>query len=69
MNVIVWAKAFWKAHGTKIYGTFTSVVGLLGEGLTYIQQLDAKHAAIWGLVVVAGVGIIKRGFTNSAPPP
>jgi len=33
--------------------------------VTYVQQLDAKHAALWGLVAGLGLAVVRRGFTNS----
>jgi len=62
-------QAWWKAHGTKILGFFTGLVGAAGELVTYIQQLDAKHAALWGLVVGLGAFVVKRGFFNSSQQP
>jgi Flp pilus assembly protein TadD len=64
--MIQWLKDFWAAHGTKILGLASAAAGGAGEALTYIQQLDPKHAAIWGVVILLGVAIVRRGFTNSA---
>jgi hypothetical protein len=64
-SVLGWCKDLWAGHGTKIWGLFGVGFGAAGEALVYIQQLDQKHAALWGIVIVMGVGVFKRGFTNS----
>lgn len=63
--MIQWLKDFWAAHGTKVLGVVTALFGGLGEALSYVQQLDQKHAALWGVVILVGYAILRRGFTNS----
>lgn len=59
-------EAWWRAHGTKILGWVTIVVGAAGECLTLIQAVDPKHSALWALIITLGGGIVRRGFTNTA---
>ena len=58
-------KGYWADHGTKILGTAVILWGAAGESLVYIQQLDPKHAAIWGVVITLGGAVLRRGFVNS----
>src|SRR5207302_1027486 len=44
-EVILWLTTAWKAHGTKFWGALVIFTGAAGEALSYIQQLDPKHAA------------------------
>ncbi len=57
---------WWHDHGTKILGVIAAGAGAAGEALAYIQQLDPKHAALWGVVIIIGAAVVKRGFTNTA---
>ena len=63
--MIAWIRNYWKLHGTKIWGFITSFIGIIGEVLTYLQQMDPKRALLWGLIIIIGGGVIKRGFTNT----
>ena len=65
--MILWLTTAWKAHGTKFWGALVIFTGAAGEALSYIQQLDPKHAALWGAVITLGCGVIRRGFMNSRP--
>lgn len=55
----------WKAHGTKILGTASAIVG----GLILVPELiPALHMKWWQAVnVVLGALTVRRGFTNSKP--
>ena len=58
-------RLYWNNHGTKFYGALVMLAGASGEALVYIQQLDPKHAAVWGVIITLGAGIIRQGFVNS----
>ena len=57
--------SFWRDHATKFWGALVILTGAAGEALVYIQQLDPKHAALWGTVITIGCAVIRRGFTNT----
>ena len=56
---------FWHNNATKLWGIAVVVTGAAGEALVYIQQLDPKHAALWGAAITIGCAVIRRGFTNT----
>jgi hypothetical protein len=58
--------SWWKSHGTKILGTATAAVGVLGtvDPTVLASTLGPKGISV--LTGVAGILTILRGFQNTA---
>ena len=66
---------FWKEHGTKILGGLVIAVGALGAASAQIREiLPPQGDLVFDLfkvisdyvVAATGLGVMVRGFTNSA---
>lgn len=67
--------AFWRGHGTKILGAVITLVTANSLAESEIHQLIGDRADLWFDLVMKilygllGLGVYRRGFTNSRAAP
>jgi hypothetical protein len=58
--------SWWKSHGTKLLGTATAAVGVLGTVDPTVLTGALGEKGVGVLTGIAGILTILRGFSNSA---